>query len=949
MQIGQRREVTPQTAKGGRLDSFGGRAATPQVADLGAGLQQGARALAGIAGYLHEEDRKRRDFDALRRFTELQGEVSREADAMQTSVAPDGSGYMNEAATLFEKRFGEFIGTVDEDLADEFRYRGEVFRQSFLTNAARFEADALRGNSISVLNSYYTDNIGQVYADPAAAAALEEELGRRLAAAPGLTEADRRDIARKFTTDLDETRFSGEIARGLDSREVMPGSPESEALFGALLRQESGANPNVADSLPHPVYGGRGGALGIAQVMLETGREIAGKIDDKNFPFAASDDIQKKYLRKNSARYGRFYLNEGLRMYDGDVVLALLRYNGGAGAVEEFVRGGRNPAVLDGVRGQTREYVEKIFEREGWGNPWVSPGEGILARTPEQIAAVETLRETFDAARLAGATAMAEVDQARLQQELNEFFTDTLTRVFANPTKVDDEIDTLNNFLEESGVAGPERERVLGELMPQINTLLAEAEQNPDAILDTENYPGITLETRRRLLDRELGRRTAKRNEELAAAETARAMQINRAMGLAEAGVYTYEDLAGAVESGTVEFGSPKYLQIKGHIDTFNKKVQDANAGWTALSRGATYLPKAQLESVSDEYSKGVVQNDSAATEGFIALWGRLGQVSPQMRGALDTLLESPRAQDKLRGMQLLDQMAAARPGSFNDQLRDYEMFRYVYRAGKRQGLPDDKILEMIPHDPAAVQRYEQRLQRADEAFMRLGLDAFADGLGGTWVSSGIEIDPNDRRMVTIEREVADLWRSIAPFYGDEKDAIKETKKILEERFDTFNGHFDFMPPNMTQPEIEGGHDWVNEQFIRTVPRQNVKAGTKLRFETNPWNEAEYDSTGRRTYTVVYTQDNAAAIAQLEAMPELDALERLSLAQLQEQDGMENVIPHWLIDPDEAMSRLQPPSPVLTSRGRNANREGGLSSPPPLELPDFLQVNPGADTRRRRR
>lgn len=125
-----------------------------------------------------------------------------------------------------------------------------------------------------------------------------------------------------------------------------PGPLSNEAIFNALIQQESGGRH----------YGKNGkllrssaGALGITQIMPETGRNPGYGIA----PLA--NDSKEEYLR-----VGRQYLAAMLKEFDGDTQKALAAYNAGAGTVKNAVaRHGAN--WLSAMPGETQAYVPSIM------------------------------------------------------------------------------------------------------------------------------------------------------------------------------------------------------------------------------------------------------------------------------------------------------------------------------------------------------------------------------------------------------------------------------------------------------------------------------------------------------------------------------------------------------------------------------------------------------------
>ncbi len=96
-----------------------------------------------------------------------------------------------------------------------------------------------------------------------------------------------------------------EVARGMARKHGVP-----EDLFLRLVQQESGWNPGAVS---------RKGAVGLAQLMPDTARQLRVRIDDPHQNLEGG----ARYLRMMYDRYGEWRL-------------ALAAYNAGPGAVDRF-------------------------------------------------------------------------------------------------------------------------------------------------------------------------------------------------------------------------------------------------------------------------------------------------------------------------------------------------------------------------------------------------------------------------------------------------------------------------------------------------------------------------------------------------------------------------------------------------------------------------------------
>lgn len=139
----------------------------------------------------------------------------------------------------------------------------------------------------------------------------------------------------------------GDSGEGGGSSSARPsGPPSSDAIFSALIQQESGGRHYGDGSM---LLSSPKGARGITQVMPATGRNPGYGVS----PLA--NDSQEEYLR-----FGRDYFAAMMKEFDGDTQKALAAYNAGPGAVKNAVSShGAN--WLSAMPGETQAYVPSIM------------------------------------------------------------------------------------------------------------------------------------------------------------------------------------------------------------------------------------------------------------------------------------------------------------------------------------------------------------------------------------------------------------------------------------------------------------------------------------------------------------------------------------------------------------------------------------------------------------
>lgn len=120
-------------------------------------------------------------------------------------------------------------------------------------------------------------------------------------------------------------------------------------LMLALVREESRFDPFALS---------RAGAVGLAQIMPETGAMIAGELDHEHFH---TDDLFKPEI---NLRFGSFYLDKMLAQF-GQLEYALAAYNAGPHRVTKWLSGLEHRPTDEFVEmipfAETRKYTKRVL------------------------------------------------------------------------------------------------------------------------------------------------------------------------------------------------------------------------------------------------------------------------------------------------------------------------------------------------------------------------------------------------------------------------------------------------------------------------------------------------------------------------------------------------------------------------------------------------------------
>lgn len=171
--------------------------------------------------------------------------------------------------------------------------------------------------------------------------------------------ANTRDLTPLTITVARRARLLGmDIATMAYPTPPLPGvdsAPEA-ALVYAIIRQESSFDPSAQS---------QAGALGLMQIMPDTGRQYARRL---------GWDYQPQWLRTRpeyNLRLGQEVLRGKLALFDGNYPLTVAAYNAGPGRVNTWLRDFGDPrtdkiSMIDWVElipfGETRSYVMRVLE-----------------------------------------------------------------------------------------------------------------------------------------------------------------------------------------------------------------------------------------------------------------------------------------------------------------------------------------------------------------------------------------------------------------------------------------------------------------------------------------------------------------------------------------------------------------------------------------------------------
>lgn len=108
----------------------------------------------------------------------------------------------------------------------------------------------------------------------------------------------------------------------------------------------------------------RKNAKGLMQIIPSTGQWIAEQLDHEDY------EEELLYDPDINIKFGSWYFAYLLRVFDGDVELAIAAYNGGMGNVAKWLKDSRysddGKVLKDIPFNETKDYLERVVETYEW-------------------------------------------------------------------------------------------------------------------------------------------------------------------------------------------------------------------------------------------------------------------------------------------------------------------------------------------------------------------------------------------------------------------------------------------------------------------------------------------------------------------------------------------------------------------------------------------------------
>ncbi|QND67636.1 transglycosylase SLT domain-containing protein [Mesorhizobium loti] len=345
----------PVSGRSGRpIASYDTSAIGRGVAQLGAGLQSMSTSLKVKETQTKEKVDKTQLFDTESRYQQFKSAQAQALTAAGDKAEPGAFGFKEQYQGAYKEAAKQFMTTVPPELKPV--YDAKLFStEESLINGEGGAGDFERKQR----KAYYKTNVDEgltaiesrLYSDPSKFDDAVFEGNNFIDAIPDedVNPIEKDALRRGWKAKAQMAALNG--MKPADRLRALGEAPGQDDIINAMKGVESGHDPNAVSGA---------GAIGEMQVMPDTAVEIAGELQDPNFP--RDPAAQAEYLKDPavSEKYGTYYYNKMLARYDGDTEAALIAYNGGADRADKWIASGRNDSVIPQ---ESADYYKKVLAR----------------------------------------------------------------------------------------------------------------------------------------------------------------------------------------------------------------------------------------------------------------------------------------------------------------------------------------------------------------------------------------------------------------------------------------------------------------------------------------------------------------------------------------------------------------------------------------------------------
>lgn len=358
----------PVSGRSGRpIASYDTSAIGRGVAQLGAGLQSMSTSLKVKETQAKETVDKTQLFDTESRYQQFRSAQAQALTAAGDKAEPGAFGFKEQYQGSYKEAAKQFMTTVPPELKPVYDAKLFSTEESLINGeggAGDFERKQRKAYYKTSVDEGLTAIESRLYSDPSKFDDAVFEGDNYIDSIPDedVNPIEKDALRRGWKAKAQLAALNG--MKPADRLRALGEAPGQDDIISAMKGVESGGDPDAVSPK---------GALGLMQVMPDTGVEIAEELQDPNFP--RNPEAQAEYLKDPavSEKYGTYYFNKMLARYDGDTEAALIAYNGGAVRADKWLANGRNDAVIPQ---ESADYYKKVVARtKGGGSDPPDPGK----------------------------------------------------------------------------------------------------------------------------------------------------------------------------------------------------------------------------------------------------------------------------------------------------------------------------------------------------------------------------------------------------------------------------------------------------------------------------------------------------------------------------------------------------------------------------------------------
>lgn len=353
---------------------------TPQVPvndEIGKAIENLGHTAEDVGNRYVEMQQQKQQYNTGLSFQDFNQQQSNKLDQNVRGQQPGAEGLYKQGADTFDTDAATWLKSQPPAMQEEYGQKIQILRDKYHGAYADAEATGRKSWEMQTNSQSLVTSQNQAFANPSNADAIIQDANTqidKMTVDPSTKLALKNQAARSILQSAFDAQHGTDVAGAAKTLGVRdPTAPvtttapaTADGVWANMLHKENQPGDPAAVSPK--------GALGLAQVMPGTAREVAAglgmadvaKMDDAQLKtyFTAHPDVNEKI--------GRTYFNQQLSKYNGDPQAAVIAYNAGPGVADKWIAAGRDDAMLPK---ETQDYKSTVL---GGATAGYDPNSGDL-------------------------------------------------------------------------------------------------------------------------------------------------------------------------------------------------------------------------------------------------------------------------------------------------------------------------------------------------------------------------------------------------------------------------------------------------------------------------------------------------------------------------------------------------------------------------------------------